>query len=158
MTRIFITGQCSLHWGRLEYGNIGNYYIIEPLFKELLNVFPEAEIVTTFQMTDDFCERKNIKLLPMDLFYGWKDDDLEIALKEFEIAKKYNQTQILTEKTPYIEEVLRSDLIMDVSGENVGRACGCCWKKQIFSRNFKKQSSSIAWQKNSSFCQRARTF
>lgn len=55
--RILITGQCTVHWGRLEFGNIGNYYITETSIRELHRVFPDAEIVTTFQMTDDFCKR-----------------------------------------------------------------------------------------------------
>ena len=58
--RILITGQCTLHWGRLEYGNIGNYYITETSVRELRRVFPNAEIVTTFQMTGDFCRRDRI--------------------------------------------------------------------------------------------------
>ena len=56
--KILVTGLCTLHWGRLEYGNVGNYYIIEPFFRELHRVFPEAKIVTTFQMTKEFCERE----------------------------------------------------------------------------------------------------
>ncbi len=78
MKRIFVTGQCSLHWGRLEYGNIGNYYIVEPLFRELHRVFPKAEIVTTFQMTESFQKNENVKILPMELFYGWNDNDLSV--------------------------------------------------------------------------------
>ena len=120
MKRIFVTGQCSLHWGRLEYGNIGNYYIVEPLFRELHRVFPKAEIVTTFQMTESFQKNENVKILPMDLFYGWNDNDLSIAKKEYEIAKEYNKTGVLKETTQYIEEVLKSDLVIDCSGEMWG--------------------------------------
>ena len=119
--RILVTGQCSLHWGRLENGNIGNYYIIEPLFRELHRVFPEAQIFTTFQMTDEFSKRENVSILPMELFYGWKDDDLEIAQKEYEIALEYNKTGILKETTPYIEEVLKADLFIDFSGDMWGK-------------------------------------
>ena len=52
--RLLLIGQCSLHWGRMENGNIGNYYIVEPLIRELHRVFPDAEIVTTMQMTERF--------------------------------------------------------------------------------------------------------
>ena len=48
--KILVIGQGTLHWGRLEFGNIGNYYIIEPFFRELHRVFPNATIKTTFQM------------------------------------------------------------------------------------------------------------
>ena len=64
--RILVTGLCTLHWGRLQYGNVGNYYIIEPLFRELHRVFPQGEITTTFQMTKEFIEKEDVKVLPME--------------------------------------------------------------------------------------------
>ncbi|MCC8146637.1 MAG: polysaccharide pyruvyl transferase family protein, partial [Bacteroidales bacterium] len=115
--RILVIGQCSVHWGRLENGNIGNYYITETTFRELHRVFPEADIVTTFQMTKEFCEREDISILPMELFYNWDDNDLPNALKELGIAYLYSKTGILKETTPYIEEVLKSDFVLDFSGE-----------------------------------------
>ncbi|MDD2286726.1 MAG: polysaccharide pyruvyl transferase family protein [Paludibacter sp.] len=118
--RILVTGQCTVHWGRLEYGNIGNYYITETSFRELHRVFPDAEIVTTFQMTDEFCKRERVSCLPMELFYSWSDKDLDISLKELGIATIYNKTGKLVDTTPYIEEVLKSDLIIDFSGEMWG--------------------------------------
>ncbi|MBU5676670.1 polysaccharide pyruvyl transferase family protein [Alkaliphilus sp. MSJ-5] len=118
--KILVTGLCTLHWGRLEYGNIGNYYIVEPFFRELHRVFPEAEIVTTFQMTDEFCERENVKLLPMDIYYSWSDDDVDIALKEYGISEIYSKTGQLVETTPYLDEVISSDMVIDISGEMWG--------------------------------------
>lgn len=115
--RILVTGQCTVHWGRLEFGNIGNYYITETTFRELHRVFPNAEIVTTFQMTDEFCESENVKCLPMELFYSWSGDDLDIALKEYAIASLYTKTGKLVTTTPFIEEVLKLDLLVDFSGE-----------------------------------------
>lgn len=118
--RILLTGQSTLHWGRLEYGNIGNYYIIEPLVRELHRVFPGVELVTTFQMTDKFCEREKVACLPMELFYAWKESDVPEALKELGIAVIYNQTGKLIHRSPYIDEVLKSDLVLDFSGEMWG--------------------------------------
>jgi colanic acid/amylovoran biosynthesis protein len=115
--RILVTGQCTVHWGRLEFGNIGNYYITETTFRELHRVFPEAEIVTTFQMTDRFIEEENIKCLPMSLFYDWQPDEVSKAIQEYGLAKYYNETGVILDTTPYIEEVLSSDLIIDFSGE-----------------------------------------
>jgi len=115
--RIFIIGQCTLHWGRMEFGNIGNYYIIEPFVRELHRVFPSAEIVTTLQMSDEFCARERISVLPMEYYYGWTGNDLEIALRELEAAKHFASTGSLPLRTPYIEEVLRSDLVIDFSGD-----------------------------------------
>jgi colanic acid/amylovoran biosynthesis protein len=118
--RILLIGQCTVHWGRLEFGNIGNYYIVETTVRELHRVFPEAEIATTFQMTNEFCVRERITCLPLDLFYSWSGHDVELGTKEFGIATIYNITGRLVGSTPYIEEVLKSDLVIDFSGEMWG--------------------------------------
>lgn len=115
--RILVTGQCTVHWGRLEFGNIGNYYITETTFRELHRVFPDAEIVTTFQMTDEFCQRENVVCLPMELFYNWDENDLPNALKEYAIADLYAKTGKVIDTTPYIEEIKKTDLLVDFSGE-----------------------------------------
>lgn len=119
--KIFIIGQCTLHWGRMEFGNIGNYYVIEPFFRQLHRVFPSAEIVTTFQMSEQFCKNENIKCVPMSEYYGWQDDDLLNAYKEYALANLYSQTGELIEETPYIDDVLSSDLIIDYSGDIWGQ-------------------------------------
>lgn len=118
--KILITGLCTLHWGRLEYGNIGNYYIVEPLVREIHRVFTNVEIVTTFQMTDEFCRRENVKTLPMEMYYSWSEYDVDIALKEYGIAKIYEETGQLIGTTPYLEQVLSSDIVIDISGEMWG--------------------------------------
>ena len=115
--KILLTGQCTLHWGRLEFGNIGNYYVAEPLFRELRRVFPSAEIRTTFQMSDQFCEREKITRLPMELYYGWTGYDLAVAKKDLEVAEAYAKTGDLQELTPYVCEVLDCDLFVDFSGD-----------------------------------------
>ena len=111
--RVFILGQCTLHWGRMEFGNIGNYYILEPLFSELRRVFPETDLVTTMQLSDDFCNRFELKTVPMELYFDFNsDDNLEKAKNEYQIAcKKSGET------TPFIEEVKKADLIIDFSGD-----------------------------------------
>lgn len=118
--RIFLSGLVSVHWGRVENGNIGNYYIVETTIRELHRVFPDAEIITTFQMTKEFCERENIKVLPLDLYYNWSKDDLDKAVKELGIATIFQETGVLIEKTPFIEAVLESNLYCDFSGEMWG--------------------------------------
>lgn len=115
--KILVIGQCSLHWGRMEYGNIGNYYIIEPFFRELHEVFPLAEIYTTFQMSDTFCRKEKIQCLPLSYYYNWSDGDITIAYKELAISTAYNETGVLIDSTPFINEVLTSDLVVDFSGD-----------------------------------------
>lgn len=119
--RIFVIGQCTLHWGRMEFGNIGNYYVIEPFFKELHRVFPNAEIVTTFQMSEQFCKMVDITCVPMDEYYGWKDDDLSNAYKDFAIANVYHTTGQIIEHTPFVDDVIKSNLVIDYSGDIWGQ-------------------------------------
>lgn len=114
---ILLIGQCTLHWGRMEFGNIGNYYIIEPFIRELHNTFPHAIIRTTFQMSKEFCDRENVQVLPMELYYGWNENDLDIALKELSIATIYNKTGKVITKTKFIKEIINADLIIDFSGD-----------------------------------------
>jgi colanic acid/amylovoran biosynthesis protein len=114
---ILIIGQCTLHWGRMEFGNIGNYYIMEPFFRELHNVFPKAEISTTMQFSRRFCEDERVKSIPMDLYYNWRDNELELAKEELIISEQYKVTGELTHSTPYIQQVLNSQLIIDFSGD-----------------------------------------
>lgn len=115
--RILVIGQSTVHWGRLEFGNIGNFYIIEPFFKQLHRVYPTAEIVTTFQMTEEFCRSAKISCLPMELYYSWTETSLDQSLKELGLASIYSTTGQLVETTEFIDEVLRSDLVVDLSGD-----------------------------------------
>lgn len=119
--KIFVIGQCTLHWGRMEFGNIGNYYVIEPFFKELHRVYPEADIVTTFQMSEQFCKKVNITCVSMDDYYGWKDDDLTNAYRDYAIANVYKSTGEIIEHTPFVDDVLDADLVIDYSGDIWGQ-------------------------------------
>ena len=114
---ILVIGQCTLHWGRMEFGNIGNYYIIEPFFRELHRVFPNATIKTTFQMSDRFCEAEKVAVLPMDMFYNWREDELGLARKELALSEEYKKCGSLAETTGYIEAVLWADVVIDFSGD-----------------------------------------
>jgi len=114
---ILIIGQCTLHWGRMEFGNIGNYYIMEPLIRGLHKSFPNSNIRTTFQMSDRFCKDEKVSVLPMELYYGFLESDLETAKKEYEIALEFSKTGKLSELTDYIKAVNESDLIIDFSGD-----------------------------------------
>lgn len=113
---ILVIGQCTLHWGRMEFGNIGNYYIIEPFMRELHKAFPDSIIKTTMQMSERFCQAEKVSVIGMDLYYCW-NDDLALAKKELTISQKYRESNELTEKTAYIEEVLNADLVIDFSGD-----------------------------------------
>lgn len=116
--KILLIGQCTLHWGRMEFGNIGNYYIMEPLVRELYKTFgTDLQLKTTFQMSERFCQDEGVSVIPMDYYYGWNANDLSLALEELSIANLYNKTGALVKETPFINEVMQSDLVIDFSGD-----------------------------------------
>ena len=114
---ILIIGQCTLHWGRMEFGNIGNYYIIEPFIRELYKVFPNSSIKTTMQMSERFCKDESVSVVPMELYYSWKENEINLAKHELAIALNYNETSEMLETTPFIDEVMKADLVIDFSGD-----------------------------------------
>lgn len=70
-------------------------------------------------MSERFCKAEKVSVIGMDLYYGW-NDDLALAKKRINdclIAQKYRESNELTEKTSYIEEVLNADLVIDFSGD-----------------------------------------
>ncbi|MBR4983273.1 MAG: polysaccharide pyruvyl transferase family protein [Lachnospiraceae bacterium] len=120
MKSILVTGLCTLHWGRLQYGNIGNYYIIEPLFRQLHEHFKEYRILTTFQMDEKFIEKENIEVLPMDLYYVWDaESDVNNAKNDVEIAEKYMNNKEC-KLSPYVKVLLDCEYVINVSGDMWG--------------------------------------
>lgn len=119
MKSILVTGLCTLHWGRLQYGNIGNYYIVEPLFRQLHKHFKDYRILTTFQMDETFVQKENIEILPMDLYYSWSDDDVERAKRDVDVAEKYRKGEECV-LTGYIKALLECEYVIDVSGDMWG--------------------------------------
>lgn len=111
--RIFIMGQCTLHWGRMEFGNIGNYYIVKPMFEQLRRVFEQDEIVTTMQFSREFCEKFQVQTVPMEWYYDFtSEENLSIAQEEYLAVKENCQTDSL-----YVREIKKADLVIDFSGD-----------------------------------------
>ena len=119
MKSILVTGLCTLHWGRLQYGNIGNYYIVEPLFRQLHKHFLEYRIITTFQMDEQFIRKEDIEVIPMELYYSWKEEDVTNAYRDVEVAEK-RAHHIECELTPWVECVLNCEYVINVSGDMWG--------------------------------------
>ena len=115
---ILLIGQTTLHWGRMEFGNMGNFYIIEPFVRELHRIFPDAVIKTTLQMTEQFCVKENIQVLPFEYYYAFRDDELDIAKMELKEAEKYLCGKNVS--SGYVKEVLDSDIVIDLSGDMWG--------------------------------------
>ncbi len=118
--RVLVTGLCSLQWGRMEHGNIGNYYIMVPLFRNLHRVFPGAEIITTLQLTDEFCEAECVKTMSLESYYGWVESDLDSALKDFASAYAFASETVCEGLSEYLQTVLSSDLVISFAGDMWG--------------------------------------
>lgn len=116
---ILLIGQSTLHWGRMEFGNMGNYYIIEPFIRCLHMQFPDVEIKTTLQMSKEFCTREKVQILPMEYYYGFRENDLEMAKADLQEAENYLKG-ICKSPSGYVKEVLQADLVIDLSGDMWG--------------------------------------
>ncbi|MBE5943485.1 MAG: polysaccharide pyruvyl transferase family protein [Lachnospiraceae bacterium] len=144
MKEIFVTGLCTLHWGRLEYGNIGNYYIVEPLVRQLHKHFPEAVIKTTFQMSKEFVEREHVEVLPMDLYYAWRgEEDVNQAYKDLKVALG----EVEDTTTPYLEAIKNADLILNVSGDMWGDNAEHVGHKRFLVDCLKMKSAQVLGKK-----------
>jgi colanic acid/amylovoran biosynthesis protein len=93
---------------------------MEPLFRELHRVFPDSEIVTTFQMTDEFEKSESIRVLPLKFYYEWNDQDLVAAEREYRLASKQNEDCVSPDKSDYIDLLGTVDLVVNVSGDMWG--------------------------------------
>lgn len=112
--KIFITGQCTMHWGRMEYGNIGNYYIVAPMFEELRRVFPDFEIATTMQFSKPFCDRFKIRTVSMEWYYDFgSNENYQNAVAEYETVKRGDVNLY----TPFAKECRDAGLVIDFSGD-----------------------------------------
>lgn len=58
-------------------------------------------------------KKENIYCVPMDYYYSWTEKDLPIAYKEYAIASIYKETGSLIDTTPFIDEVISSDIVID---------------------------------------------
>ncbi len=147
MKRIFLIGQCTLHWGRMEHGNLGNYAIIEPLIRELHRVFRDAEIVTTFQMSDEFNERERVTKLEMGLYYSWGRFDLLRAIYEVTASIIFRNHLPNFLSTQFIKEVRRSELVIDFSGDIWGENADLVGKHRFIVGLFKDLTAQFLGKK-----------
>ncbi len=145
--KILVTGLCSLHWGRLEYGNIGNYYIVEPVFQELRRVFPQAEIRSTFQMTEEFNRRFLVNGLPLEYYYAWNGNDLSQAILEYGAAECYAKTKTLPWETGFLRTAQDSDLIISLPGEMWGDYAEPVGKNRLWVEALKMRSAQLLGKK-----------
>ncbi|MDB4609494.1 polysaccharide pyruvyl transferase family protein [Verrucomicrobia bacterium] len=121
MKNIFITGLTSTTEGGMQFHNLGNYIITEPLFHLLRKGFPDAKISTSIQLEKSFYNKYDLTQLTNERFftYGKKTaqktviDIIHILLWKITKSKKFLST-------PLLSELNKSDLIIDFSGDIYG--------------------------------------
>ena len=126
MTRIFIGGMCSLPLGTMER-QLGNMAILIPMLKMLQDEMPGVEIVTSLQLSKEFCKTHDLTSLDIKSLYlptlksgmtsiadwlrsglwNFLKDKVGLDLKWLVSGKKF-------------EELLQSDIILDFSGDTYG--------------------------------------
>ncbi len=148
--KILVTGLCTLHWGRLQYGNVGNYYIVEPLFRLLHSFFPDYEIVTTFQMDDEFIKNEKINVLPMELYYSWDGNDVTKALNDLQNTYdilKLGENGKTIEANPYVKIVSECEYVINVSGDMWGDNAEHVGKDRLYVDCLKMQVAQLLGKK-----------
>lgn len=123
--KIFVTGLTSSGLGTMEAHNLGNYIIVEPLFRLLRSTFPSARIATSIQMSDAFYERHNLIGCRDARFftYGLRTG-VATALDALRILVwKVSRTEVLLD-SPLLSEIFQADLVIDFSGDIYGDNAG----------------------------------
>lgn len=129
--QIFLTGLTSSALGGMEYHNLGNYIIMESFIEELQKEFPIAEIVTSIQMSDDFCHKYNVVSLRNKRFwsYGYytairtASDIFRMAIWKGLRTIGIDGDKIL-KSSRLLSELNKADLIIDFSGDIYGDNAG----------------------------------
>jgi colanic acid/amylovoran biosynthesis protein len=111
--RILVIGQLSFEMNRLEFGNVGNYYIVQGFFRELKRVFHEAKVCTTLQLTSSFAIQEGIEILPLELY--WNKNNASEAREEFLAVARSIPGECA--RSTFIDEVMKCDLVVDFSGD-----------------------------------------
>ncbi len=153
--KILIIGLTSSGFGGMEFHNLGNYIIMEPLVDELQKTFPSCEIRTSIQMSDEYCTKWNIVSLKDKRFYtyGLKTGLITaLDIVKLSIWKVFSFTGInlkpLLKSSVLLKEIYDADLIIDFSGDIYGDNAG--WTNYlesnaelIFARILKKKIAMI---------------
>jgi colanic acid/amylovoran biosynthesis protein len=124
---ILIIGLTSSSLGGMEYHNLGNFIIMEPLIEELKKTFPNSEIRTSIQMSEEYCEKWDIISLREKRFYTYAlHTGLRTFIDIFKISfwKLFSliglKLNFLLNSSLLLKELKNADLIIDFSGDIYG--------------------------------------
>lgn len=130
--KILILGLTSSGMGGMEYHNLGNYAIMEPLIIQIKEHFPGAQISTSIQMSEGFCQRFGIKSLHDRRFWTYGLATGFTTIKDIIIAFSWkigrnifhHDFRWIIERSKLLKEIYTSDLIIDFSGDIYGDNAG----------------------------------
>ncbi|MBD3380380.1 MAG: polysaccharide pyruvyl transferase family protein [Candidatus Omnitrophica bacterium] len=128
MMKITLIGMTSCKLGGMEFANLGNYTIMEPLMRGLEKEIPESRIFTSIQMSEGFCKRYGIVCLRGKRFWSYAGETAIETLADifrigFWLVIKVlfrKDAGSLLKKSQLLSVVKSSDLVIDFSGDIFG--------------------------------------
>jgi len=122
MTKILIIGVCTADLGAMER-QLGNAAILISTISMLKKYIPDADISTSMQLSEDFCEKYKIKSLKDKRFWrigprGTMESLIDLFRASlWRLFKKIGiQVKILI-KSKRIKEYMKADVILDFDGD-----------------------------------------
>ena len=120
--RIIVSGLTSGSFGGMEFHNLGNYVIAEPLFNNLRAYFPKSKIKTTIQMSDKFYTKFKIEGLK-DRRFWYLNSLINLILSSIDIFRillfKLFKVDFFL-KSKLLKEINNCDIYLDFSGDIYG--------------------------------------
>ncbi|MFW6226909.1 MAG: polysaccharide pyruvyl transferase family protein, partial [Bacteroidota bacterium] len=128
MKCIFLTGLTSSTLGGMEFGNLGNYAVIEPFIEGLKKEFPDHQIYTTIQLSDKFCSTYQITSLRNPRFYTYGFATAKETINDFIrlFTYKYlgwifaSRKDLILLKSALLKNIHQADFVIDFSGDVFG--------------------------------------
>ena len=125
---ILVIGLTSVKLGALEKTNIGNYLIVDPMFKYLRQSFPSDLIRTTLQLSPEFLDRYDIVGLADERFWTYRPRTLLISLKDNLLFGVYSLARLvlgesakkLLAASRLLTQLDWADMVVDFSGDLYG--------------------------------------
>ncbi|MGI6455401.1 MAG: polysaccharide pyruvyl transferase family protein [bacterium] len=120
--KILVIGLTSTSIGGMEFHNLGNFIIAEPLFRLLRQTFPDAKINTSIQMSDSFYGKYNIKPLRNKRFWSYGIMTGTLTIFDFIRISLWKITKIryFLNSSQLLKQITEADLILDFSGDLYG--------------------------------------
>jgi colanic acid/amylovoran biosynthesis protein len=123
---ILVTGLTSLKLGAMETDNLGNFLIVESLYRSLRDYYKKANISTTLQLSKQFAERYNFEVLESERFWMYTRANYIFMKLEVQLARVWRFFSKLGLNLGFLLSTTRlnafhkSDIIFDFHGDIFG--------------------------------------